>query len=207
MTPGYPPLELKEIHPSFKRLEQAIQAELILALIPKKRLRAMMKISEAVGNILDLDVLLPRILDSLFEVFPQADTGFFVFKEETTTETNDLIPFKVHAEKFRSSDDEPNMMHSSTIIQRALKMGEAVLSANVQDDTRFRSSDSIPELSIRSMMCVPLLSKAHETIGVIELDTKNFAQEFGSSDLELSCQRCFPSISGCRKCTPASRAS
>lgn len=152
---------------------------------PDTRLRAILKITEAIGHTLDLDQLLDRILDSLFEIFPQADTGIFIFKDDDNSSSDDEPAMVVKAEKVRNNQDNSGYVHSSTIVKRAMESGEAVLSANIQDDTRFRTSESIPELSIRSMMCVPLITKANESIGVIELDTKDFNQEFDSDDLEL----------------------
>src|SRR5690606_5440743 len=52
-------------------------------------------------------------------------------------------------------------------------------------DQEFAMAQSIANLSIRSMMCVPMLSLDGEPTGVIHLDTQNALSRFQPDDLEL----------------------
>ena len=52
-------------------------------------------------------------------------------------------------------------------------------------DARFNASESISSLTIRSMMCVPLLSLQGEPMGVINIDTQNAFNQFRKDDLEI----------------------
>jgi phosphoserine phosphatase RsbU/P len=45
------------------------------------KLAALMKINANLGRALALDEVLPKVLVSLFEIFPQADRGFVVMKD------------------------------------------------------------------------------------------------------------------------------
>jgi serine phosphatase RsbU (regulator of sigma subunit) len=60
-----------------------------------------------------------------------------------------------------------------------------ILSADAANDDRFTGSESISNLKLHSMMCVPLLDLAGNAFGVINLDTQNPMKRFTDEDLEL----------------------
>jgi len=66
-----------------------------------------------------------------------------------------------------------------------LEKKKAILSADAASDTRFEASESITSLTIRSMMCVPLLGLSGEPMGVINIDTQNPIAQFRKDDLDL----------------------
>lgn len=148
------------------------------AINPEAKLRAILGVSAALVKTLDLDELLPKILNSLFVIFPYADAGFILLKDPETGTTS------VRASKQRNEQDRQVPL-SETIIDRAMSTGEAVLSADVTDDTRFRSSLSVAALEIRSIMCVPLKGPSGDLVGVIQLSTNDCARIFRQDDLEI----------------------
>ena len=85
------------------------------------------------------------MLDSLFEIFLQADRGFVVMR----TETGDLIPMWT---KVRREDDNQTIRVSRTIIQEVMIGQQAILSADAATDERFDLSQSVADFRIRSMM-------------------------------------------------------
>jgi phosphoserine phosphatase RsbU/P len=93
-----------------------------------------------------------------------------------------MIP---RAIKHRRGDTDESVKISRTILQQVLEKKQAILSADAASDSRFRASESISSLTIRSMMCVPLLSLADEPIGVINIDTQNPLAQFKADDLDL----------------------
>ena len=72
-----------------------------------------------------------------------------------------------------------------TIVRQALRSGEAILSADASDDGRFDMSESLQNMKIRSLMCVPLLTQDDVRLGVIQIDTSNMVEQFSSDDLEI----------------------
>ena len=42
---------------------------------------------------------------------------------------------------------------------------EAILSANASEDKRFDTSESVANLKMRSMICVPLVGKSEDSFG------------------------------------------
>jgi len=146
---------------------------------PAAKLKAVLEISRAMVGTHDIEKLLPKVLDSLFEIFPHADRGCILLKDETSGR---MVP---RAIKHRRGDADDSVKISRTILQQVLENKQAILSADAASDSRFRASESISSLTIRSMMCVPLLSLAGEPLGVINIDTQNPLAQFKVDDLEL----------------------
>ncbi len=146
---------------------------------PEVKLRAVLEISAAVGRMLKLDDLLPVILQSLFKIFPQADAGFVVLQDHTSQK---LV---IRASLTRTADEENPVPVSMTIVKMAMDQKQAMLSADAVGDTRFKASESLADLAIRSVMCVPLLDQLNQALGVIQISTGDLAQQFSPDDLDL----------------------
>ena len=143
------------------------------------KLKGVLDISRALAGTSDLDAILPKILDTLFNIFPHADRGCVLFKDEATGK---MIP---KAMKHRRAGDDETVKLSRTILKSVMEEKTGILSADAASDTRFQASESIANLTIRSMMCVPLLSLAGEPMGIINIDTQNAFNQFGPEDLDL----------------------
>ncbi len=145
---------------------------------PEAKLKAVLEISRSLAGTTDLDALLPKILDTLFKVFPHADRGCVLFK----TEDGKMIPKAI---KHRRPTDDDTVKVSRTILRKVMTEKTGVLSADATNDARFEASESISNLTIRSMMCVPMLSLDGEPLGVISIDTQNPFNQFKEEDLDL----------------------
>lgn len=143
------------------------------------KLKGVLEISRALAGTSDLDALLPKILDTLFNIFPHADRGCIMFKEDVTGK---MIP---KAMKHRRAGEDETVKLSRTILKSVMEEKTGVLSADAASDARFQASESIANLTIRSMMCVPLLSLAGEPMGIINIDTVNAFNQFRPEDLDL----------------------
>jgi serine phosphatase RsbU (regulator of sigma subunit)/pSer/pThr/pTyr-binding forkhead associated (FHA) protein len=150
-----------------------------LAVKPETKLQAVLEISTNLGKTLELERVLPKILESLFKIFPQADRGFIVLKDQ---QTGKLL---IKALRMRREEDNSPTRLSSTIVKQAMQTGRAILSADAGDDRRFRESESVSDLSIRSLMCAPLMSQDGTALGVIHLDTQDIRMQFMQDDLDV----------------------
>ncbi len=162
-----------------RTMDASSSSHLRLGVRSDVKLRAVLEISKSLGQILDVDEVLQRILDGLFEIFPQADEGFVLLKD---SETDKL---RLRAAKTRHDNNDESMPISSTIIQQALETGKGILSANASEDSRFQSSQSIVNLKMRSMICAPLVSKSESALGVIQMTTGDLQAQFNQDDLDL----------------------
>jgi len=126
----------------------------------------------------NLEELLPKIVDSLFQVFRQADRGFMIMADE-----GKLIPKVI---KTRRGNDDASARFSRRIVNQCVETGSALLSEDASADKRFDLSQSIADCKIRSVMCAPLIGRSSgKAMGVIQLDTQDRFKKFTQDDLKL----------------------
>jgi adenylate cyclase len=144
-----------------------------------EKLRIAHELSQSIGVEMDLDVLLQKILDKAFEIFP-ADRGVILLRPE---ESDNLVPMVV---KSRQGDDGDvdDVRISQTILNEVCEEKQAVLSSDAMSDSRFSGSHSIILGQIRSTMSVPLLYEKR-ILGVIHLDSKLASGAFTEKDLQI----------------------
>lgn len=147
---------------------------------PNVKLRAILEITRALSRELALDKVLPKLLETLFNIFPQAEQGFVLLKDH---ENNKL---KVKASRARGGTEADSVAVSMTVVRHALQTGEAILSENVSDDSRFKGSTALTKMRIRSIMCVPMVGQdEQEGFGVIQIVTRDESNAFNEEDLDL----------------------
>ena len=145
---------------------------------PEQQLMAMIEISNNLSNTLEVKEILPKILDSLFKIFIQADRGFIIMRPKPG---GPLVPVATKAR--RGSDEETRP--SRTIVERAMNEKKAILSADAASDARFNMAQSIADFHIRSLICAPMVDSNGESIGVIQLDTRDQRSRFTDLDLQV----------------------
>jgi serine phosphatase RsbU (regulator of sigma subunit) len=138
-----------------------------------------MEISNGLAQTLSVEAILPKLLDSLFKIFPQADRGFVVMRPKADG------PPVVVVDKSRRPGNEEKMRISRTIVEEAMKSKKAILSADAASDERFGMAQSIADFSIRSMICAPMIGLDGEALGVLQIDTLNQRARFTDQDLEV----------------------
>lgn len=149
-----------------------------LGINPEAKLRAVVGILQQLRTAVSLDQVLEGILSGLFSVFTQAEQGFIMLHDPKRD--------RLKLEATRAGGRKQAEVHvSMTIVRKALETGEAILSADASDDSRFDMSESLQNLSIRSLMCVPLLGQKDERLGVLQLDTSKLTTQFAQDDLDV----------------------
>jgi serine phosphatase RsbU (regulator of sigma subunit) len=144
---------------------------------PAEKLRGLLEISADLSKTLQLDPLLPKIVDSLFNLFRQSDRCFLIQAEEGT---NRLLPRVV---KTRRPQDETTARFSSKIVRNCLETAQATLLDDATKDVPL--SQSVIDFRIRSVMCAPLVGADGKAFGVIQLDTQDRSKKFTADDLRL----------------------
>ena len=146
---------------------------------PETQLQALVEISNNLGSTLSVKDILPKILDSLFKIFVQADRGFIVMRPQPNA------PLVSVASKARKESDEDTMRFSRTIVKQAMEAKRAILSADASADERFGMAESIADFQIRSLICAPMIGSDGESLGVVQIDTNNQRSRFTDLDLQL----------------------
>jgi adenylate cyclase len=141
-----------------------------------ERLRIGHELARAVGSELDLDKLLPKILDKAFELVG-ADRGVILLMDDR----GELMPRFV---KTRSGKSDPNIVLSKTVMAEVVNNKAAVLSSDATMDARFSGAHSIIMQGIRSTMTLPLLHST-ELLGIMHLDSLFTSNAFTEKDLQI----------------------
>ncbi len=129
----------------------------------QNNLDVMYRTALAVSHTLDIDDLLDRILQLVFD-WVEADRGCIMLREE---ETGQLI---TKARRDRVAGTKSSMTISRTILDYVLERHEGVLTSNAQGDDRFRSGQSVLRTGVHEAICVPMQGR-YGQIGVLYVDT------------------------------------
>lgn len=143
-----------------------------------EKLRISHELNQSIGLETDLDVLLNKVLDKAFELFP-ADRGVILLRVEGV---DHLVPMVVKSRD--PTDNAENVRISQTILNEIMEEKQAILSSDAMMDSRFAGSHSIILEQIRSTMTVPLLHE-EQVLGVIHLDSKIASGAFTDKDLTI----------------------
>lgn len=152
----------------------------LLGVRPEQKLRAVLDMGKSLGHAFELRDVLDNALKGLFEVFPSADEGIVIFQNGTHL---DIKAARARRTGPAASAIITTPAISTTIVRRALESGEAILSANVLNDSRFAAADSVAAIASRSIMCVPLLDRREEAFAVIQLNSLDSLATFTQDDL------------------------
>ncbi|HMB03662.1 MAG TPA: ATP-binding protein [Isosphaeraceae bacterium] len=127
-------------------------------------LSVMYRATQAISNILDLDALLPQILELVFESI-NADRGAILLKDDAGR----LAPKAVRW--CDEADPDERMTISRTIVELVLEQGQGVITSDAPADKRFGPAQSIVDYGIREAICVPIQGR-HVTLGVLYADVR-----------------------------------
>ena len=165
---------------SAKKIGHEPESNLSALARSNKVLFVLYEISRHLNQIHDFDELLKKIVDLIFMVI-DADYGFLILT--SGMEGEKLIPVVVKHKTDRGT--LPGEIRASrTLINKVIKDKVALLTSNAMADSRLDGAKSVMIQRIRSAICVPLWRK-DKIIGVIQLDSIQFNNQFTQDDLEL----------------------
>lgn len=171
---------LEEEEPDSSTVEATLNqsSKQVLEAQPAEKLAMLLDLGAELSQTFSLDQLLPKVVDSLFNVFRQADRAFIIMSDE-----GKLIPRVI---KTRRAGEEEKANFSRKIINKCIETKTSVLSEDASADKRFDLSQSIADCKIRSVMCVPMIGRnSDKAFGVIQLDTQDRFKKFTEQDLKL----------------------
>ncbi|MBD15894.1 MAG: histidine kinase [Planctomycetaceae bacterium] len=145
----------------------------------RSNLQIMYRTALAVSHTMDIDQLLARIMEMIFE-WVDADRGCIMLKD---IDTDKLVP-KVRRHR-RGIRTEDKITISKTILDYVVQHNEGVMTSNASDDKRWDPAQSIVKLGVREAICVPMQGR-YNVVGVIYIDTSITPQRMlmkeGSAD-------------------------
>ncbi|WP_165247978.1 SpoIIE family protein phosphatase [Paludisphaera soli] len=142
---------------------------------PEEKLRALRKMGRDFGGELVVDTLLGRVLESLFEIFPQASSGAVLLEDSA----GGLVPGAVRSRAGRAE----SVIVSKTILDRVIRSGQAILSRDAHRE--LADVESVAGRRVRSLMCVPIVDLDHRPMGVVQIEADDRRELFTEEDLDL----------------------
>lgn len=141
------------------------------------QLRALNLTSALINSSLDVDTVLAQALDELIAL-TGADRGFIVLAEPGSDEYQFRIARGPDPDKLHRADV------SRTLLRQVLTSGQPILTDNAADDPKLSTSDTVARFQLRSVMCVPLVSRG-AVEGAIYVDNRLKTGVFEDGDLAL----------------------
>jgi transcriptional regulator with GAF, ATPase, and Fis domain len=126
----------------------------------------------------DIGRLLELALEAAMS-FIDADRGFVLLREPDKS-----VRVRAARNLDRDTVRSPLFGPSRQIADMVMRNGEAICSDNVAGDERFAGSDSLHEMAVKSVMCIPIRSREH-VVGAIYLDKRFTPGGFDAEDLRL----------------------
>jgi signal transduction histidine kinase len=125
-------------------------------------LAVMYRAAQAISTVVDVDALLPQVLQLVFDSIG-ADRGAILLRDEA----GELVPKAV---RWRGrADPDERLTISRTIVDHVLSKGQGVITSDAPADSRFGPAQSIVDYGIREAMCVPIQGR-HATLGALYVD-------------------------------------
>ncbi|MEQ8673928.1 MAG: adenylate/guanylate cyclase domain-containing protein [Aggregatilineales bacterium] len=155
---------LSSIEGDLKSLERAVledQTEL-------GQLRALADTTALISTTLDLDMVLHQAMDVVINL-TGAERGYIILVDQDTGELDYRIRQESELLPQQGGSGIPQI--SQTILREVLETGDPLLTDNAYKDERLQGNVSIANLSLRSVLCVPLKYKG-TTIGVVYVDNR-----------------------------------
>jgi signal transduction histidine kinase len=130
----------------------------------RSNLQIMYRTALAVSHTLDIDQLLHRIMELIFE-WVEADRGCIMLVDRESGEATPQV-FRSRKE----ARDSEKMQISQTILDYVMQHQEGVLTSDAREDDRWDTAASILKMGVREAICVPMQGR-YGIVGVIYIDT------------------------------------
>jgi signal transduction histidine kinase len=136
----------------------------------RSNLQVMYRTALAVSHTLDIDQLLQRIMELIFE-WVEADRGCIMLMDPVA---KTLHPKVRRTRKGVRSDERISI--SKTILDYVIERNEGVLTSDARQDDRWSPGGSIAQMGVREAICVPMQGR-YDVVGAIYIDTSTSAQQ------------------------------
>lgn len=142
----------------------------------RTQLEGLFQVSRAVNSTLNLEEVLNRAMDIIIQV-TRAERGFMMLTDESGE-----LTFRVARNMDRSTIASPEFQVSRSILVQVAHTGMPIVTTDALRDPRFSERDSVVNLNLRSILCIPLKAK-ESVIGVVYVDNRLRAGTFQQADV------------------------
>ena len=146
-----------------------------------RSLELLLNVSNILAQTLNIDELLSEVIDQIFNLLKRIDRGAILLLDKETGKLQEMVS------KTRMGDKEgvfSKINYSRSIVKRTIQTGEPVMMSDTRRVAKAELSDSMEQMNVMSVMCVPLTYKG-EVRGVIYVDSIGLPEGFRRDDLHL----------------------
>jgi 3',5'-cyclic-nucleotide phosphodiesterase len=147
-------------------------------LTAKKNMDLIYKVSNVLMQSLNMKEVMERILHYILVLLKRIDRGVIILIDQETGAPSEVISI------IKANKDGCETGYSRTIVERVIKKRKSVSMLDTLEEKEINLSESIRVSGIRSIMCVPLISRS-KVMGVIYVDSVNKPHGFRKEDLDL----------------------
>jgi sigma-B regulation protein RsbU (phosphoserine phosphatase) len=144
----------------------------------QKNMELIHKVSDVLMKSTDINEILHKILDYILNLLKRVDRGVIILIHPETKEVSEVIP------KSREPGDRTHKSYSRTIVERVIRESQPIMMLDTLSEDEVDRSESMEMMRVRSVMCVPLISKS-KIRGVIYVDSVKRPHGFRNDDLSL----------------------
>jgi len=139
----------------------------VITQTPELNLQAILQTAHLLAGEFELDELLEQALDRLLSI-SRTDRGFIMLPE------GDDLTVKVQRNLSQEVEREIHLSMSS--VKKVFEKGDPVWICNVPMDEKLLAQQSIMDLQLKTILCIPLMVQGN-TIGVVYLDSRRIITE------------------------------
>jgi pSer/pThr/pTyr-binding forkhead associated (FHA) protein len=129
-----------------------------------ENLELMYKVASTLMQTLDINETLKKILNYIFDFLKGVHRGAIILFDRKTGKVTEVIS------RTAEGDGKKSKIYSKTIVERVMKTGKPVVMSDTLKKAESDPSESMKIMKIRSVMCVPLISRSRAR-GVIYVDS------------------------------------
>ena len=145
-------------------------------MIQQEFLTRILDIGRQLAENRSLDPLLDYAMNAALELF-NAERGHLILVNDDGS-----LDFRVKRERDGRAIDQPEREISQTILQKVIQSQEDLVVASALDDSDFQDAHSVLSLQIRSVLCVPMITRGR-TVGALYLENRAGNNVFTKANL------------------------
>ncbi len=144
----------------------------------KRNMELIYKVSEVLMQSSDLNEILEKILDSIFDLLKRIDRGIILLVDQQTGEISEAVS------RARGKKGEGRLRYDVSVVERVIEENKGMIILDIDAEEETDLSATLKLLKIGSLMCVPLISKS-KVRGAIYVDSIDKVHGFRKEDLDL----------------------
>lgn len=143
----------------------------------RRKLEMIHEVSTLLMQSLDINEICEKIMASLFSCLKRMDSGVILLGDEESKALREVIATSRFQKKVK-------VKYSRAIVNKVLREGKAILISDTGEERNEDLSESIERMRIKSVMCIPLVSKSRIR-GLIYVHSVEVPNGFRKDDLHF----------------------